>query len=294
MRRIVGPILTGLGAFLLVVATLALVYAPDEVKRTPLGVDSRTELSGQADRLDAGMRPIFALSITKSDDNASNHDVVVFTNIACAVFDEGQEHKCADGNDENALSLGTDVFATDRVTAEAVDSDALPDDAVPHEGLVNKWPFDAEQRTYPYWDGVTESAQEAVFERVEEIDGLETYVYRIEITNAPIEIAEGTNGTYTSAKEIYVEPRTGKIIHQTDDQQRYLDDGTPVLDVQVGFTEEQQAVNVADAEDSIAGLELLTQTVPLVGFIGGGIFLLIGLLLVVSGRRRGRRAATAA
>ncbi len=194
MRKIVGPILIGLGAFLLVVAVLAVAYAPGEVKRTPLGVDSTTKLEGQADRLGAGTRPIYALSITKSDDNVSTDDVVVFTNIACAVFDEGQERACADGDDENALSLSTDVFATDRVTAEAVDVDALPDSAEPHEGLVNKWPFDAKQETYPYWDGVTGSAQDAVFEREDEVDGLDVYVYRIEISNAPIEIADGVNG----------------------------------------------------------------------------------------------------
>jgi hypothetical protein len=292
MRKIVGPILIGLGAFLLVVAVLAVAYAPGEVKRTPLGVNSTTKLEGQADRLEAGTRPIYALSITKSDDSVSTDDVVVFTNIACAVFDEGQERACADGDDENALSLSTDVFATDRVTAEAVDVDALPDDAEPHEGLVNKWPFDAKQETYPYWDGVTGSAQDAVFEREDEVDGLDVYVYRIEISNAPIEIADGVDGTYTSVKEIYVDPRTGAIIHQTEEQQRYLEDGSPALDLQLAFTDEQQAENVADAEDNIASLDLLTKTVPLVGFIGGGLLLLVGLFLVVSGRRNGRRAAT--
>lgn len=291
MRKILGPLLVGLGAFLIVVAILGLVYAPGAVKKTPLGTDSTTYLSGQADRLSAGVRPIYALSITKSDDDASTEDVAVFTNAGCAVFDEGQDpQECVDAEDDNALALGTDVFATDRVTGEAVDSDALPADAVPHEGLINKWPFDAEKTTYTYWDGLTKSGVDAVYDRTEEIDGFDTYVYRVSIDEAPIEIAEGTPGTYTDLKEVYVDPRTGKIIHQTDDQQRYLEDGTPVLDLQVAFTEEQQAENVADAEDSISGLDLLTKTVPLIGFIGGALLLLLGLFLVLTGRRSKRAA----
>jgi Porin PorA len=292
VRKILGPLLAGLGAFLLVMAILALAYAPDAVKKTPLEVDSTTYLTGEANRLDAGVRPIYALSITKSDDDASTDDVAVFTNVGCAVFDEGQDpQECADAEDENALALSTDVFATDRVSAEAVEFDALPEDAIPHEGLINKWPFDAEKKTYPYWDSVSKSGVEAVYDRTEEIDGLDTYVYRVTIDEAPIEIAEDTPGTYTDLKEVYVDPTTGKIIHQTDDQQRYLDDGTQVLDLQLAFTDDQQAENVADAEDSISGLDLITKTVPLVGFIGGGLLLLLGLFLVLTGRREAKRAA---
>ena len=270
MRKIVGPILIGLGAFLLVVAVLAVAYAPGEVKRTPLGVDSTTKLEGQADRLGAGTRPIYALSITKSDDNVSTDDVVVFTNIACAVFDEGQERVCADGDDENALSLSTDVFATDRVTAEAVDVDALPDSAEPHEGLVNKWPFDAKQETYPYWDGVTGSAQDAVFEREDESTGsTSTSTGSRSATPRSRSPTASTGPTTTSRRSTSTRgparsstrPRSSSATSRTAARRSTS---------QIAFTDEQQAENVADAEDNIAGLDLLHDTVPLVGFIGGG------------------------
>ena len=75
---------------------------------------------------------------------------------------------------------------------------------------------------------------DAVYDRTEEVKGVETYVYRVEIVDAPIEIAEGVPGTYTDTKEIFVEPVTGAILNQTDDQQRYLEDGTQVLDLQLG------------------------------------------------------------
>ena len=45
--------------------------------------------------------------------------------------------------------------------------------------------------------------------------------------------------------------------------------GQTVLDLDFGFTPETVAANVADAKDNGARLRLLTQTVPLVGIIGG-------------------------
>jgi len=293
MRKFVGPILVGLGAFLLVVAVLTAFFVPGMVKKTPLGVDSVTRLSGEADRLGAGMRPIYALSVTKTDDNASTDDVAVFTNYSCAVFDIGQDpQECADAEDENALSIGDDVFATDRVTALAVEFDGLPEGSVQHEGLVNKWPFDAEQKTYPYWDGTIGQAVDAVYDRTEEIDGLETYVYKATVEDAAIEVAEGVSGTYSDVKEIYIDPRTGSIIHQTEQQQRFLDDGTPALDLTLGFTEEQQSSNASDAKDNIKTLDLLTKTVPLVGGIVGVLLLVLGALLTMRSRRGGARAAS--
>ena len=64
------------------------------------------------------------------------------------------------------MTAGTDRFATDRVTAVAVnDEKYVGVGAEPHEGLVNKFPFDVEQKTYPIWDGLLGRAVEATFVR---------------------------------------------------------------------------------------------------------------------------------
>ena len=73
------------------------------------------------------------------------------------------------------------------------------------------------------------------------MQGVDVYVYAITISDAPIEIAEGVDGTYDNEIEIWVEPKTGAIQQQTQDQQRYLADGTQVLDLKIGFTEDQQS-----------------------------------------------------
>ncbi|WP_082503112.1 DUF3068 domain-containing protein [Nocardioides sp. Leaf307] len=297
--KILGRVLVGLGAFLVVAAVVALTWAPGAVKRTPVDVDSVTVLSGEAARLDTATNelgaaePIYALSITKSDSEASSDDTAVFFNRSCAVYGTEATEECPAFDDESVLSGADDFFATDRTTAESVESDELPAQAAAHEGVVNKWPFDAEKTTYTYFDSVTGEGVDAVYDRTEDVMGLETYVYRVEIQDAPIVVSAllELNGTYDDVKEIYVDPRTGAIIHQTDDQQRYLDDGTQALDLQLAFTEDQQATNVAEAEENIASLDLITRTVPIVGFVGGGLLLVAGAVLLL--RARPRTAGTA-
>lgn len=292
MRKL-APVLVGLGAFLLVAGLVAALWAPGVVKKTPLDVDSLTLLEGQAARLDsatgelADPRPIVARSVSQVDSEVSDSEFVVFTSSQCAFFDEGDTSECAGPQDDRALSLTDDVFATDRVTAlSSNDAPGLPDDAEPHEGLVNKWPFDAEQKTYPYWDGTAGQAVDAVFDRTEDVDGLKVNVYSVVVDEAPVEILEGTTGTYSSDKEVWVDPTTGSIINQTDSQQRFLDDGTQVLDLDIAFTDQQVADNVASAEDSISSLRLITFWVPVIGIVGGGLLLLAGIVLTIRARRR--------
>lgn len=283
MRKITGRILVALGGFLLVAAVLATVWAPGVVKRTPEQVDQTTRLTGTLQKLDDDPVPVKATSITRSDTDASDDEVIVWTNTLCVVIDQDDPPVCGDGeDDERIFKIDLDVFATDRVTALATnDVDTLPADAVPHEGLVNKWPFDAEKKTYPYWDGTTGQAVDAVYDRTEQVDGREVYVYEVTIQDAPIEVIEGVPGTYDTVKEIWIEPRTGAVVNQTEDQQRYLEDGTRAVDIQLEFTDEQLATSLQDAEDNIARLDLMLRTVPLVGFIGGGILLLAGLALLL-------------
>jgi hypothetical protein len=295
MRKSV-PVLFALGGFLVVAGLVALIWAPGVVERTPIENDATTHLAGEAAKLDTATgelvpNKVKATSITKSDTKISDDKVVAFTNSSCLLVDTDNAPDCVDGKDKRLISASTDVFATDRTTALAVNSGKyLPDDAVDHHGLINKWPFDAEKKTYPYWDGTAGKAVDAVYDRTEKLDGLETYVYKVAVQKVPIDIAEGVKGTYDDLKEIYIEPKTGKIIHQTDDQQRALADGTQALDLQLAFTDDQVKKNVNDAEDSMGSLKLVTTTIPLVGLIGGALCLVGGtVLLLVS--RRGARAA---
>ncbi|MCB0894808.1 MAG: DUF3068 domain-containing protein [Nocardioides sp.] len=295
-RKWFGIVLLGLGAFLLVVGVLGVTWAPGVVKKTPLDVNQVTHLDGTVKKLNAETgeleeNPVKVQNITQVDSDASTDDTAVWVGTTCVVADIDNAPDCVDGDDPRLISASTDVFATDRVSALAIpDFKGLPPDAVPHEGLVNKFPFDAEKTTYPYWDGTAGYAVDATYDRTETLEGIECYVYTFSFEDVPIEIAEGIDGTYDNSVEIWVEPKTGAIQQQTQDQQRYLDDGTQVLDLKIGFTDEQIDQFAEDARTNMRLLQVVTFWMPLIGFVAGALCIIAGALLLMSARRRGRPA----
>ena len=153
--------------------------------------------------------------------------------------------------------------------------------AEPHEGVVNKWPFHPEQKTYTYWDGLLGRGVDATFAGEEEIDGLAVYKYVVTSTDEPAEISKDIAGLYSSTKALWVDKVTGSIIDQNDKQVRRLDSGTTVLDIDYGFTDETVAANVEDAKASGSQLSLVGMAPLLLGILGllalGGGLLLSGV-----------------
>ncbi|UFN44863.1 DUF3068 domain-containing protein [Nocardioides okcheonensis] len=292
MRKGFGIGLSVLGGFLVTLAILAQFWAPGRLMKTPLDTDSLTLLDGTAELSDGNGGttefPVKAFSVTRADSERSDSDVIVFQNSSCLVKDEGGIDECvsADDPEERLVSASTDNFATDRRTALAVDDPKyLPPSAEDKQGLINKWPFEAEKKTYQYWDGFAGEAVDAVYDRTEDVDGLETYVYAIDVSDAPIELSDGVQGTYSVQREIWIDPTTGAIINQSEQQQRIDSDGNPFLILDYGFTEDQIAGNADDAKSNASALDLVTKTVPLIGWIVGIPALLIGIALQLMRRR---------
>jgi Porin PorA len=266
-------------------AVLALLWAPGVVKKTPLDVDKTTVYEGEAAKIDSATgnfdhRPVYALTYTKADSEKSSDDHVLMVETSCAVFDTGGARECVNGNDPDLITASIDIFATDRETAMLVDDDELPPDAVVGEGLMNKFPFDVEKKPYPFWDGTIGRAVDIEFDGTEELFGLETYRFTYTVEDEPIEVAEGVDGTYTNTVTVNVDPVTGSIVRSGQDQQRYLEDGTQVLDIAVIGTEDTVRDAVDEAKDNGRLLTLLLTGVPIIGFVGGGLCLLAGFLLL--------------
>jgi hypothetical protein len=292
MRKGLGIGLTVLGAFLVALAILAQFWAPGQLMKTPLDTDSTTRLDGTAELSNGeGGTDEFAVkafSVTHADSERSDSDVIVFQNSSCLVKDEGEIDECVSADDpqERLISASTDDFATDRRTAEAVDDPKyLPPSAEAKEGLVNKWPFEAEKKDYVYWDGYAGEPVDAVYDGTADVDGLEVYVYKISVSDAPIELSDGVPGTYSTEREIWIDPTTGAIINQTESQQRLDEDGNTFLALDYGFTDEQVTGNADDAKSNSSSLNLVTKTVPLIGWIVGIPALLIGIALQLMRRR---------
>jgi hypothetical protein len=302
--RVLARVLLGLGAFLLVAGILALTWAPGMVKKTPLDVDQTTRYEGHAAKLDPltgafDTKPAYAIRYTKVDSKKSSDENVIMVENACAVFDTGGAKVCVNGNDPDLIQATTDIFATDRVSALAVPDKNLPSDAVPHEGLVNKFPFDVQKKTYPFWDGDVGKAVDIDYVGTKNLFGLDTYEFSYTVKDVPINIADDDpatpeddtiKGTYDNVVTVYVDPTTGSIVKSGQDQQQFLDDGTPAADVVLTQTDASVKSFVDDAKAAHTQLFVLLTLVPIVGFVGGALCLVGGFLLL----RRQRSGGTGA
>lgn len=218
MRKIVALALVGLGVFLVVAGLVARTWAPAQIERTPLDTDNTTYLSGTAQVPNADLvleeTPVLAWSTNQADVHASDDDVVAFSTSLCLVRDQAGIDGCVDGDDPRLISAETDVFAADRHTGLSVnDPQYLPADAVREAGLQNKWPFGAEKGPYPVWDGMVGDAVDATYQGTEDVDGLETYVYRAAASADGVDVVGDISGSYDSTTTFYIEPRTGAIVN---------------------------------------------------------------------------------
>ena len=286
--RVLARVLLGLGVFLIIAGVLAVAWAPGVVKKTPLDVDTTTVYEGQAAKLDPltgafDSKPAYAVRRTKADSKKSDDNTVLMVETACAVFDTGGAQECVNGNDPDLITASIDIFAEDRVTAKAVDSKNLPPDVIPHDGLVNKFPFDVQKKTYPMWDGDVGSAVDIDYKGEKTLFGLTTYEFSYTVKDVPIQIGEGIDGTYDNVVTVYVDPKTGSIVKSGQDQQQYLADGTPAADVQLTQTDASVKDAVDKAKTAGTMLTMLLTVVPIVGFVGGVLCLLGGFVLL---RRR--------
>jgi hypothetical protein len=293
--RKLGMVLAGLGGFLVMLAILAKFYAPGQLMKTPLDVDSTTNAAGEAAVGDNPAEPVKGTQLTRSDSAKSDDDVVVFVSSSCLIYDRDDAPDCvsADDPDERLISAGVENFATNRVTALAVnDPKYLPPDATPREGLQNKWPFDVEKKTYPYWDDTANQVVDAKYEGTETIDGVETYKFHAVISDVPLELADGVQGTYSKDSTIWIEPVTGSFVKLSYHREQITDSGDNFITLDLAYTDDEVADSAADAKANRDKLNLVRNTVPLIGFIAGIPLLLVGMVLTARGG--GRRTPEAA
>ncbi len=294
MRRLIGPVLCCLGAFLVAIGLLAQFYLGKALLKTPLNVDEVIKVDGTAQVPNAkgkvtGDTPVLAWSIYHVDTSLSDSKVVSFQNSQCLVKNIGNPVGCVKANDpqNRLLSATTDDYATDRRTAESVnDPKYLPAGAIPHQGVINKWPFLAEKKTYTFWDDGTQKGVPATYAGTDELDGHEVYVYDVKVPQTKMDVAEGVKGYYTDDKQVYVDQLTGSVLNQVEHQVRTDLEGNPVIDLHIKFTDAQIQKLVDEAISNGKQLKLIRTIVPIVGYVVGVPLFLIGLFLTVRTRSK--------
>jgi hypothetical protein len=292
MRRFVGPVLCFVGAFLVAVGLLAQFYMGKALLKTPLDVDEIIHVDGTAkvpnEKGKIEETPVLAWSVYHVNTSLSDSKVVSFQNSQCLVKDIGNPPGCVSSDDpqDRLLSATTDDYATDRRTAESVnDPKYLPAGAIPHSGVINKWPFLAEKKTYTDWDDSLQKGVPATYAGTDKLDGHEVYVYDVQVPKTEMDVAEGVKGYYTDDKQLYVDQLTGSVINQVEHQVRTDLEGNPVIDLHIKFTDDQIQTLVDEAKDNGAQLKLIRNWVPIIGYPLGVPIFLIGLFLTVRNRK---------
>ncbi len=316
MRRAVGFILIGLGVFLVVLGpTIRWVIAP-KLAVAPLACEPNP---GYEDLCDNGVSLSPSSGVAASLFSAATlsvrTDVPLEANrrvrpdrpgstAAQTIYDTIQEVLDGDGE---LVTASLARFGFDGHTSELLDCCEANVDGEPiteFGGVMPlKFGFDVQQQDYNYFDTTLQAATPAVFTGTDEIDGLEVYVFEqvIEPTQiGTLEVPGDLVGSqedsfvaprfYGNTRTLYVEPTTGVIINGEEQQLQTLrgPDGTDqltIIDAQLGFTDDNIANAVVNAENGKSSLGLITTTIPLAALILGVLLAGLGVFLVLGVRR---------
>ena len=212
------------------------------------------------------------------------------------------------------VTLSVDGVSIDRHTGMATNccgdtvstgtiEDPTASRSIRHEGLFFKFPFDAQKKSYPFWDGELKAARDAAFVREEKVKGLNTYVYEqtIPTTRLPgsrtvprTMFGSGTGNVqvqsdYANTRTFWVEPNTGAIIRAQENINREAvsEAGTVTLIKGfIGYNDKTQQKFADEYGDKAGKLAFVRDLLGPIGFIAGALLTLLGLLLLFT-RRRG-------
>lgn len=310
MRRFFGPVLLGLGGFLVVGALLMRFYAYPTLAVAPVDPDSVTELSAQdvvlfdsnPEVLDTITTDLTIVSRTKGD-VAATEEAPEGTRVWVSTTSVRD-------SDGVVRSRSAELIPMDARTSEARDFGESWQETVEGEkndvtrsGHVLKFPFNTQKQDHEYWDSTARQAFTAEYAGTEDRDGLETYVFEQEIPDTVVGTREVPGALlgfedepsveaevhYENSRTLWIEPATGALVDRVDDQRQWLTyDGAELVvqDGTIAFTDEQVATLVADYKSSAPLLAGMRSTYPLVAGLLGLLALLAGVLLMMRTRSR--------
>ncbi|HYH71761.1 MAG TPA: DUF3068 domain-containing protein [Nocardioides sp.] len=312
MRRILGPVLVGVGCFLIVAALMVRFYAYPKLAVAPVNQNSVTKLQAE----DATFFNTGTLTEEQTDLAVENQTL----GDAEATEEAGDDIRVWYGSTSIRADDGTIISRSqERVAFGATDGAAVncceaytettegDRQAANREGQVYKFPFNTQQQTYQWWDGTLGEPVEMKFVEEDEVDGLKAYVFESSVPRTEVgerEVPGSILGEdddvvmaetwYANDKKVWVEPETGAVIDRNEHTVTTLavdgEDRVTATDANLEYTDETVAANVDDLSSKGQLLGLARTTLPIVAGILGVLLLVAGVFL---SRRRGDAEQTA-
>ena len=302
MRRFLGPVLVGLGVFLVVVGVLLRFYAYPKLAVAPIDQNSVTKLSAT----DATLFDTATLSEITTDLSVQSRTV----GDVAASEDEGNNVRVWTGttsyrdSEGQVRSRSSERTPFDATSAEAVNCcgafEETTDgerDPVKRTGLVWKFPFDTQKQSYKVWEGTLGAAVDAKFVKETDIDDLTVYQFLLQIPRTQTGTREvpasvvGEDGDgnvtaetyYSNNRTLWVEPVTGAIIDRNDDALQTLaidgEDRVTTTAAKLSYTDQQVKENVDEYKTKASLLNMVHGLFPLLALGLGAVALVVGVLL---------------
>jgi hypothetical protein len=302
MRRVFGVTLTGLGAFLLVLAAMCRFYLPGQVVKFPLNEYSVNTLTGTnvsyfsaQTGAEVNGATVRAISTVQGDVRAGNSSTAVWNDVT-GVFD-------VTNSPQVPISYSTQRFAFDRRTGVLVNCcGAAVGTSRPHfagQGYV--FPLGTQQKTYQVFSTSTMKPEPFNYIGTSTVDGLSVYVFDQPINNRQIGtvtlpgslvgIADQPTVTLpeylTATNTFYVDPATGSPVKVVEAQNETLQNpstgGTALVLLSGTLTSTPQSVaaTVSTATHYDTEISALEDTGPLAGGLVGLLLLIVGVGLLV-------------
>jgi hypothetical protein len=308
MRRPVGVALTGLGAFLLVLALMSHFFLPGQLIKFPLNEYTVSTLAGTnftyfspSSLSEVNGANVRAVATTQGNVSAGTGSTAVWT-TETGVFDVTHS-----SNPGAAISYSTQTLAFDRRTGvlDNCCGAEVGTSRPTFSGQGYVWPIGVKKQTYQVFNTTLLKATPASYTGTATIDGLSTYVFVQKITNqqfgkpvslpgslvgmsqSEVSLPEYLNATYT----YYVDPGTGSPVKEIQDQSEVLENpstGATVLTLFSGTLTStpatvQSAVNTASSSDT--EISAVQSIGPLVAGLVAIVLLVLGSLLIFGGER---------
>lgn len=306
--------LIAIGAFLVVLAPMVKWYAYPRLAVAPVNQISTTYLEAtDATIFDAGTLKEITTDLdirvkTVGDANAPKEYPGSVTYVNTTLTSDSAGTMSVDGKVRGEVERMTFDARTGEATPN-VDGDFISDTegdqtAVIHKGLVAKFPFATEKKTYDFWEASLKQAFPIEYDGTTTFEGLTVYTFHqvIEPTktgtmDVPLSLLglEGdetvtADQMYSVDRTLYVEPETGVIIQRIEKVSNTLDyQGEPrvtLTDADVQYAQKTIDKNVDEYGSQANLLKLVRTTAPQLSFA-------IGLIGLIAGIGLSRRKASA-
>lgn len=319
VRRKVGLVLIGLGAFLIALAPLFRFYVAHQVLAAPLDIYEKTTLrADNATYLDAAKlqvrkgATVTATNTTRGDVHAGDNKIAVWDSFT-SVEDANAKVKIDTQIQRATFNRRTGMLQNGR--GAQVNNDAN----VRQTGVGLFWPVGVKKQTYPYFDTTTKRAWPMTYSGEDHTQGIRTYRFvqtipptvteevkpGVPISLLGLSAAQAAkipgydkktgmvpaSRVYKATTTAWVDPRTGAPVDQDQKVVTTLrtNDGVDRLvvgDMDLKMTPPSVKHLVHRSDDNAGYIGLVKTTLPYGGGGVGIVLLVVGLGLAVSDGRR--------